>query len=202
MASPEYTGGVRQAAGRGGRAVRGRLLRHHAGAHQGRWSAYVQSVSPRHVHRRRRAAPAVAPSALEPVPLAERSRLGPEARRGRVPHHGGDRAAQRRGPGPDARRRPAQLKAAGVDAVNVPDGPRAQSRMGALMSGAADRARGRPRDGGPLLLPRPQPAGDALRPARRRGAAGCTTCSSSPATRRRWGPTPRRPRSSTSTRSA
>ena len=28
-----------------------------------------------------------------------------------------------------------QLKAAGVDAVNVPDGPRAQSRMGALLSG-------------------------------------------------------------------
>ena len=27
-----------------------------------------------------------------------------------------------------------QLKAAGVDAVNVPDGPRAQSRMGALLS--------------------------------------------------------------------
>ena len=26
------------------------------------------------------------------------------------------------------------LKAAGVDAVNVPDGPRAQSRMGALMT--------------------------------------------------------------------
>jgi 5,10-methylenetetrahydrofolate reductase len=29
------------------------------------------------------------------------------------------------------------LKAAGVDAVNVPDGPRAQSRMGALLSGLA-----------------------------------------------------------------
>jgi len=28
-----------------------------------------------------------------------------------------------------------ELKAAGVDAVNVPDGPRAQSRMGALLSG-------------------------------------------------------------------
>jgi homocysteine S-methyltransferase len=26
------------------------------------------------------------------------------------------------------------LKAAGVDAVNVPDGPRAQSRMGALLT--------------------------------------------------------------------
>jgi homocysteine S-methyltransferase len=41
-----------------------------------------------------------------------------------------------RGPDPAAMIEQARaLRAAGVDAVNVPDGPRAQSRMGALMSG-------------------------------------------------------------------
>jgi methionine synthase I (cobalamin-dependent)/5,10-methylenetetrahydrofolate reductase len=92
---------------------------------------FVQSVSPRHVH-----AVGVMPlpaAALEPVPLAARSRLGAKLAEGRfvttveiVPPKGVDPApmfAQVR-----------QLKAAGVDAVNVPDGPRAQSRMGALLS--------------------------------------------------------------------
>jgi homocysteine S-methyltransferase len=72
-------------------------------------------------------------AAVDPVPLAERSRLGAKLAEGRfittveiVPPKGVDPApmfAQVR-----------QLKAAGVDAVNVPDGPRAQSRMGALLS--------------------------------------------------------------------
>jgi methionine synthase / methylenetetrahydrofolate reductase(NADPH) len=91
----------------------------------------VQSVSPR-VH-----APAEAPRepapGVEPVPLAERSALGARLARGDlvttveiVPPKGVD-------PTPmfDQCR---ALKAAGVDAVNVPDGPRAQSRMGALLS--------------------------------------------------------------------
>jgi homocysteine S-methyltransferase len=70
----------------------------------------------------------------EPVPLAERSRLGAKLARGEwirtveiVPPRGVDPApmlAQARA-----------LRDAGVDAVNVPDGPRAQSRMGALISG-------------------------------------------------------------------
>ncbi len=93
---------------------------------------FVQSASPRHatsitaVHA---AAPGV-PS----VPLGERSRLGAKLAAGEfvttveiVPPKGVDPApmfAQVRA-----------LKAAGVDAVNVPDGPRAQSRMGALLSG-------------------------------------------------------------------
>ena len=93
---------------------------------------FVQSVSPRHV-----AVVAAAPlpaAALEPVPLAERTALGARLAAGKfittveiVPPKGIDPApmfAQVR-----------QLKAAGVDAVNVPDGPRAQSRMGALLSG-------------------------------------------------------------------
>jgi homocysteine S-methyltransferase len=68
------------------------------------------------------------------VPLAQRSRLAAKLAAGRfistveiVPPKGVDPApmfAQAR-----------ELQAAGVDAVNVPDGPRAQSRMGALISG-------------------------------------------------------------------
>ena len=70
---------------------------------------------------------------MEPVPLAARSRLGAKLAEGRfvttveiVPPKGVD-------PGPMFEQ-VRQLKAAGVDAVNVPDGPRAQSRMGALLS--------------------------------------------------------------------
>lgn len=95
-------------------------------------ASFVQSVSPRHTTL---LTPGVAVAAgVEPVPLAERSALGAKLARGAfvttveiVPPKGVD-------PGPmlDQCR---QLRAAGVDAVNVPDGPRAQSRMGALLSG-------------------------------------------------------------------
>ncbi|MFI5210525.1 MAG: bifunctional homocysteine S-methyltransferase/methylenetetrahydrofolate reductase [Gemmatimonadales bacterium] len=95
---------------------------------------FVQSVSPRHVHAAG-SAPAKA-VALEPVPLAERSRLGAKLAAGQfvttveiVPPKGVDPAPMFE--------QVRQLKAAGVDAVNVPDGPRAQSRMGALLSGLA-----------------------------------------------------------------
>jgi methionine synthase / methylenetetrahydrofolate reductase(NADPH) len=92
---------------------------------------FVQSVSPRHAHTV--SAVPIAATAADPVPLAERSHIGAKLADGRfittveiVPPKGVDPApmfAQVR-----------QLKAAGVDAVNVPDGPRAQSRMGALLS--------------------------------------------------------------------
>ncbi|MBK8248044.1 MAG: bifunctional homocysteine S-methyltransferase/methylenetetrahydrofolate reductase [Gemmatimonadetes bacterium] len=72
------------------------------------------------------------PRGVDPVPFAERSRLAGKIARGEfvtsveiVPPRG-----------VDASRMIADctaLKAAGVDAVNVPDGPRAQSRMGAMM---------------------------------------------------------------------
>src|SRR6059036_3993934 len=94
---------------------------------------YVASVVPRHqpvvVSRETIAAPA----GVEQVPLADRSSWGARLARGElvtsveiVPPRGVDPApmfAQCRA-----------LKTAGVDAVNVPDGPRAQSRMGALLS--------------------------------------------------------------------
>jgi homocysteine S-methyltransferase len=93
----------------------------------------VQSVSPR------QQAIVAEPEAeeaqgVEPHPLAERSNYGGKLARGEfittveiVPPRGTD-------PTPmfDQCR---ALKYAGVDAVNVPDGPRAQSRMGALLTG-------------------------------------------------------------------
>ncbi len=70
---------------------------------------------------------------VEPVPFAERSRFASKLARGEmvssveiVPPRGVDAARMLS----DV----AALKRAGVDAVNVPDGPRAQSRMGAIMT--------------------------------------------------------------------
>ena len=70
---------------------------------------------------------------MEPAPLAGRSRWGAKLAKGElvtsveiVPPKGVD-------PTPMLEQSRA-LKAAGVDAVNVPDGPRAQSRMGVLPS--------------------------------------------------------------------
>ncbi|MEP7340062.1 MAG: bifunctional homocysteine S-methyltransferase/methylenetetrahydrofolate reductase, partial [Acidobacteriota bacterium] len=68
---------------------------------------------------------------VPPIPLAERSRFGNKLANGQfvtsveiVPPKGCDPTAMLKGV--------RSLKEAGVDAVNVPDGPRAQSRMGAL----------------------------------------------------------------------
>ena len=70
-------------------------------------------------------------AAREPVPLAERSAWGRKLAAGEflttveiVPPRGANPEAMLEGV--------RLLKAAGVDGVNVPDGPRAQSRMGAL----------------------------------------------------------------------
>jgi homocysteine S-methyltransferase len=131
MASPEYMASyARRMVEAGARVVGGccGTTPDHIKAMTG----FVQSVSPRLVAV---AVPApVSQPALEPAPLADRSRYGAKIARGEflttveiVPPKGVDPApmfAQVRA-----------LKAAGVDAVNVPDGPRAQSRMGALLSG-------------------------------------------------------------------
>jgi len=69
---------------------------------------------------------------VEPVPLAERSRFARKVAQGEfvtsveiVPPKGCDPSKMIESV--------RQLKEAGIDAVNVPDGPRAQTRMGALM---------------------------------------------------------------------
>ncbi|MCA0375114.1 MAG: bifunctional homocysteine S-methyltransferase/methylenetetrahydrofolate reductase [Gemmatimonadetes bacterium] len=74
---------------------------------------------------------ATPPVGREPVPLGARSRLGAKLAAGQfvttveiVPPRGVDTKKLEQ----DA----AALHAAGVDAINVPDGPRAQSRMGAI----------------------------------------------------------------------
>jgi methionine synthase I (cobalamin-dependent)/5,10-methylenetetrahydrofolate reductase len=71
------------------------------------------------------------PAGVEPTPMAERSNWGRKIAAGEfvtsieiVPPKGAD---------PEAMVRSVEsIKAAGVDAVNVPDGPRAQNRMGAI----------------------------------------------------------------------
>ena len=131
MASPEYTGEyAKRLVEAGARFVGGCCGT--TPEHIKTVAAYVQSVSPRQVITVS-AEPVVAPTGVEPVPLAERSSWGRKLDAGEflstveiVPPRGVDPAAMLAG----AR----QLKAAGIDAINVPDGPRAQSRMGALMS--------------------------------------------------------------------
>ena len=132
MASPEYTGEyAKRLVEAGARFVGGCCGT--TPEHIKTVVAYVQSVSPRQIVAVS-AEPVVAPSGVEPVPLAERSRWGKKLAAGEflttveiVPPRGVD---------PEAMLASARLlKAAGVDAINVPDGPRAQSRMGALMSG-------------------------------------------------------------------
>ncbi len=94
---------------------------------------FVQSVSPR--RRVTVVEPDTdGPKGVDPIPIANRSRYGGKLARGEfittveiVPPRGTD-------PTPMLEQCRA-LKYAGVDAVNVPDGPRAQSRMGALLSG-------------------------------------------------------------------
>jgi methionine synthase / methylenetetrahydrofolate reductase(NADPH) len=131
MASPEYMASyARRMVEAGARLVGGCCGT--TPAHIREIVGFVQSVSPRHVT----AATAVPlpAEAREPVPLAERSGLAGRIARGEfvttveiVPPRGVNPAPMFE--------QVRQLKDAGVDAVNVPDGPRAQSRMGALLSG-------------------------------------------------------------------
>ena len=80
------------------------------------------------------AASSATPVSVEPVAVRRAFALGGEAWRGQfvtsveiVPPRGVDATRM-------IERRRASSRTAGVDAVNVPDGPRAQSRMGALMT--------------------------------------------------------------------
>lgn len=131
MASPEYMASyARRIVAAGARFVGGccGTTPEHIKAIVG----FVQSVSPRHQHTV--SAVPLPSTAVEAVPLAERSRLGAKLAAGTfvttveiVPPKGADPAKMFE--------QVRTLKAAGIDAVNVPDGPRAQSRMGALLSG-------------------------------------------------------------------
>jgi homocysteine S-methyltransferase len=98
----------------------------------------VRPLSPRQARvpmkERRHSHPDVPPEnpGVQPVPLAERSKWGRKIATGEfvtsveiVPPRGVDASKMIRDT--------AALRDAGVDAVNVPDGPRAQSRMGALL---------------------------------------------------------------------
>jgi homocysteine S-methyltransferase len=131
MASPEYMGEyARRIVEAGARFVGGCCGT--TPAHIKAVAGFVRSVTPHHVA----AEPAAdRPAAgVAPVPLVERSRYGAKLARGEfittveiVPPRGVD-------PAPMFEQCRA-LQAAGVDAVNIPDGPRAQSRMGALLAG-------------------------------------------------------------------
>ncbi len=131
LASPEYTGEyAKRLVEAGARFVGGCCGT--TPEHIKTVAAYVQSVSPRQAVAVG-VEPAAAPAGVEPVPLAERSAWGRKLAAGEflttveiVPPRGVDPAQMLAG----AR----LLKERGIDAINVPDGPRAQSRMGALMS--------------------------------------------------------------------
>ncbi len=131
MASPEYVAEyARRMVEAGARFVGGCCGT--TPDHTKAMKSFVRSVAPRHVNV---VSPAERTGAgADPIPLGQRSRYGGKLARGEfittveiVPPRGTDPA-----PMFDQCR---ALKAAGVDAVNVPDGPRAQSRMGALLSG-------------------------------------------------------------------
>ena len=96
-------------------------------------SKFVVSVSPRHAPAHVSIKEISTPEGVTPVALAERSSWGAKIAAGEfvstieiVPPRGCNPA-----PMLDQCRK---IKEAGVDAVNVPDGPRAQSRMGVLAS--------------------------------------------------------------------
>jgi methionine synthase / methylenetetrahydrofolate reductase(NADPH) len=139
MASPEYMASYARHLAQAGAKVLGGCC----GTTPDHIHAMVEGIrplSPRTVSVRR-PEPAVGhgpgvvvPAAgVEPVPLAERSRWGARIAAGQwatsveiVPPRGVDASRMLS----DV----ARLKEAGVHAVNVPDGPRAQSRMGALLT--------------------------------------------------------------------
>jgi len=130
MASPEYLGTYAKRLAEAGATLVGGCCGT-TPEHIKSIAQFVQSVSPRHHDVSVQATEA---EPLPTVPLAERSAIGAKLVKGSfittveiTPPKGVDPEpmfAQCR-----------TLKAAGVDAVNVPDGPRAQSRMGSLLSG-------------------------------------------------------------------
>lgn len=132
MASPEYMASyARHLVQAGARVIGGccGTTPEHIAAMASGLRGLVKTTAPaaRHVTR----VSSAAQPAKASQPLAERSRLGAKLAAGRfvtsieiVPPRGTDISSLER----DA----AALARAGVDVINVPDGPRAQSRMGAI----------------------------------------------------------------------
>jgi len=171
------------------------LAPRHAGVGSDVWgSGRAQAAdSPQTAHP----TPQTTVPAQQTVPLADRSKWGHKLATGAfvssveiVPPRGVDASRMLA----DV----ARLRDAGVDAVNVPDGPRAQSRMGALLTsviieqkvGIETVTHYACRDRNLLGM-----LSDLLGAA----AVGLRNMLSSPVIRRRWAPTLTRPRSSTST---
>ena len=180
---PGVHGDVRAPSRAGGREDRRRLLRHDAGAHSrdGRRDSSARAATAGG-SRARRTERSTAPTSAR---SATRTRRRPAGRRA-----GSVRRALALGArssrasefvtsveivpprGVDATRMltdVGRLKDAGVDAVNVPDGPRAQSRMGALLTSVLIEQQVGIETVIALRLPRPQPARHAERPAGRVG---------------------------------
>ncbi|MEQ1692899.1 MAG: bifunctional homocysteine S-methyltransferase/methylenetetrahydrofolate reductase [Gemmatimonas sp.] len=135
MASPEYMGTyARHLVQAGARIVGGCCGT--TPEHIQAMLAGIRPLAPRtgasaSVAKTRSAAPEPEAVGAEPVPIAQRSRFGAKLAAGKfvtsveiVPPRGVDTTKLEE----DA----ARLFKAGVDAINVPDGPRAQSRMGAI----------------------------------------------------------------------
>ncbi len=138
MASPEYMATYAAHLARAGARVVGGCC----GTTPEHIAAIVEGIrplsprQPRVIRRERRTGefPVVTQAKpVEPIAFAERSKFAGKIARGEfvtsveiVPPRGVDASKMLRDTG--------ALKSAGVDAVNVPDGPRAQSRMGALLT--------------------------------------------------------------------
>jgi len=75
---------------------------------------------------------------------------------------------------------------AGVDVINIPDGPRASARVSPMIAAIAMRPSGRHRAGPALLLPRSQPDRHLQSDLLGGYAEGLRISFSSPATRPSW----------------
>ena len=132
MASPEYMGTYAKTLVEAGARFVGGCCGT-TPAHIREVASFVASVSPRRVRVAVGAASAPHAEGAQPAPLAERSHWGYK-----LAHREFVTTVEIVPPrGTDARQMLESvraLKRAGIDAVNVPDGPRAQSRMGALLT--------------------------------------------------------------------
>ncbi|NJD10779.1 MAG: bifunctional homocysteine S-methyltransferase/methylenetetrahydrofolate reductase, partial [Gemmatimonadetes bacterium] len=130
MASPEYLGRFTQLLIRAGVKFVGGCCGT-TPEHIRAMADALHALAPRHVPARVEASPEAAVHARAPLPLAARSRWGSKLAAGELVTT--VEIVPPRGITPDRMLAGVRLlKQAGVDCVNVPDGPRAQMRMGVL----------------------------------------------------------------------